>query len=75
LHVNGASDIDLSSAPSGPANPFLAINGLSNFKKLKSYADAELPITVKDDSTALTLQVPDQGSTPAPGGAPAVPAK
>ena len=64
LHVNGASDIDPASAPSGAADPMVTINGLLNFKKLKSYADADLPITVKGDSTGLSIQVPDATSTP-----------
>jgi hypothetical protein len=34
-------------------------------KTLKSHGAAELPVTVKGDSTGLVLQVPDQAPTPA----------
>jgi hypothetical protein len=68
LHVTGASDMDQTGAPGGSANPLAALAMLSQSKTLKSYGDAELPIDVKGDSTALTLQVPDASSAPsAPG--------
>jgi hypothetical protein len=62
LRATGASDMDQGSMPSGPANPLSALNMLSKSKMLKSYADADLPITVKGDSTGLNIQVPDQAS-------------
>jgi hypothetical protein len=68
LHAAGAADMEPGSAPSGPANPLSALGMLSQSKPLKSYGDGELPITVKGDSTGLSLQVPDAGSAPsAPG--------
>ena len=33
-------------------------------KVLKSYGDAEQPVTVKNDAAGLVLQVPDQAATP-----------
>jgi hypothetical protein len=54
--------MDQASMPSGPANPLSALSMLSKSKMLKSYADADLPITVKGDSTGLNIQVPDQAS-------------
>jgi hypothetical protein len=71
LHVTGASDMDQGSMPSGPANPLSALSMLSKSKVLKSYGDADLPISVKGDSTGLSLQVPDATSgqgTPGIGG-------
>lgn len=71
LHVSGASDMDQGSMPSGPANPLSALSMLSKSKVLKSYGDADLPISVKGDSTGLSLQVPDATSgqgTPGIGG-------
>ena len=38
-------------------------------KALKTYGTAEVPVTLKNDSTGLVLQVPDVSSTPAPGAA------
>jgi hypothetical protein len=77
LHVSGASDVDQDSAPavSAGAVSFSPMGLLSASKKLKSYGDAELPITLKGDSTGLILQVPDQGASPATAGASGVPAK
>jgi hypothetical protein len=66
LHA-AASDMDQSGSPGGPANPLSAFAMLSQSKTLKSYGEAELPITVKGDFTGLTLQVPD--ATAAPGAA------
>jgi len=34
-------------------------------KVLKSYGEADLPITLKSDATGLVLQVPDEAATPA----------
>jgi hypothetical protein len=69
LHAAGASDMDQGSMPGGPANPLSALAMLSQTKTLKSYGDAELPITVKGDSTGLSLQVPDAAAgTGGPGG-------
>jgi hypothetical protein len=62
LHSAGASDNDQGSASSGPANPLSALAMLSQSKTLKSYGDAELPITVKGDSTGLSIQVLDATS-------------
>jgi hypothetical protein len=31
---------------------------------LKSYGEAELPVTVKNDAAGLVLQVPDQAAAP-----------
>jgi 5-hydroxyisourate hydrolase-like protein (transthyretin family) len=75
LHTTGAADMDQASMPSGPANPLSALNMLSQSKTLKSYGEAELPITVKGDSTGLSLQVPDPGAAPAAAGAAGVPTK
>jgi hypothetical protein len=69
LHASGASDMDPASVPSGPANPLSAFNMLSQSKTLKSYADADLPITVKGDSTGLSIQVPDASTAPVTPGA------
>ncbi len=63
LHATGASDMEPGSMPIGPANPLSALNMLSQSKPLKSYGDADLPITVKGDSTGLSVQVPDAGSS------------
>ena len=63
LHATGASDMDQGSTPSGPANPLAALAMMAKSKTLKSYADADLPIAVKGDSTGLNIQVPDQAST------------
>jgi hypothetical protein len=75
LHATGASDMDQSTMPSGPANPLSALNMLSKSKVLKSYGDGDLPITVKGDSTGLSIQVPDAGSAPAASGGGGTPAK
>jgi len=69
LHAAGAADMEPGSAPSSPANPLSALGMLWRFKPLKSYGDAELPITVKGDSAGLSLQVPDAGSAPSAPGA------
>jgi len=65
LHATGALDMDPGSMPSGPANPLSALSMLGQSKALKSYGDADLPISVKGDSTGLSIQVPDQASAPA----------
>jgi hypothetical protein len=44
---------------------------MAHSKTLKSYGPTEMPITLKNDSTGLVLQVPDVSATPAPS-APAV---
>jgi hypothetical protein len=61
LHVSGAGDTD--SAGSADSGSDLA--RLMHTKVLKSYGDAELPVTVKNDAVGLVLQVPDQGAIPA----------
>jgi hypothetical protein len=43
-------------------------------KTLKTYGPAEMPITLKNDSTGLVLQVPDVSATPAQSPAPVAPA-
>jgi hypothetical protein len=35
-------------------------------KALKTYGLAEVPVTLKNDSTGLVLQVPDVSAAPAP---------
>lgn len=60
LRATGATDKDHGSAPAGPANPLSDM--LSQSKVLKTYGDAELLITVKGESTGLSLQVPDAKS-------------
>jgi hypothetical protein len=60
LHVSGAGDTD--SAGSADSGSDLA--RMMHTKILKSYGDAELPVTVKNDAVGLVLQVPDQGATP-----------
>ena len=75
LRAAGAADMDQSSAPGGPANPLSALAMMSKSKTLKSYGNAELPITLKGDSTSLILQVPDQSSSPAAAGGSGVPAR
>jgi hypothetical protein len=67
LRAMGASDVDQSGAPSGPANPLSTLNMLSQSKTLKSYGDADLPLIVKGDSTGLSLQVPDASAPKVPG--------
>jgi hypothetical protein len=62
LHAAGASDMDVSSSPGGPANPFSDLAMMSKSKTLKNYGEADLPITVKGDSTGLSIQVPDASS-------------
>jgi hypothetical protein len=38
---------------------------MAHGKTLKSYGPAEMPITLKNDSTGLVLQVPDVSAAPA----------
>jgi hypothetical protein len=61
LRVTTAADTD----KAGGENSGGDFARLLHSKTLKSYGPAELPITVKSDSTGLVLQVPDQGTTPA----------
>lgn len=72
LHVSGAGDTDSAGGDSGSD-----LARMMRSKVLKSYGDAELPVTVKNDAVGLVLQVPDQGATPAivpkPLGPPPVP--
>jgi hypothetical protein len=74
LHVSGAGDTD--SAGSGDSGSDLARLMRTNI--LKSYGEAELPVTVKNDAMGLVLQVPDQSTAPAaipkPPGPPPAPA-
>jgi hypothetical protein len=67
LRVTTASDTDKAGGDSG--SDFAR---MLSAKTLKSYGTAELPVTVKSDSTGLVLQVPDQGAVPAK---PAIPAQ
>ncbi|MGO9337444.1 MAG: hypothetical protein ACLPY1_08055 [Terracidiphilus sp.] len=60
LHVSGAGDTDSAGGDSGSD-----LVRMMHTKILKSYGDAELPVTVKNDAVGLVLQVPDQGATPA----------
>jgi hypothetical protein len=60
LLVTTASDTDKAGAESG--SDFAR---MLQAKTLKSYGPAELPVSVKGDSTGLVLQVPDQGAAPA----------
>ncbi len=61
LHVSGAGDTD----SAGGADSGSDLARMMHRKILKSYGDAELPVTVKNDAVGLVLQVPDQGTTPA----------
>jgi hypothetical protein len=75
LHVALASDTDQGAASSGPANPLSALAMMAQSKTLKTYGSADLPITVKGDSTGLSLQVPDVAAPPAAAGASGASAK
>ena len=61
LKAAGAADTDTA----GNADASNDMMRLMHSKVLKSYGDAELPVTVKSDAVGLVLQVPDQGATPA----------
>ena len=60
LKITGASDTD-SAGNSDSGNDLLR---MMHSKVLKSYGDAEQPVTVKNDAAGLVLQVPDQAATP-----------
>ena len=59
LHVSGAGDTDSAGGDSGSD-----LARMMRTKVLKSYGDAELPVTVKNDAVGLVLQVPEQGAAP-----------
>jgi hypothetical protein len=61
LKVASAADTD--SAGSADLGSDLA--RMMHTKVLKSYGEADLPITLKSDATGLVLQVPDEAATPA----------
>jgi hypothetical protein len=61
LKAAGAADTDTA----GNADAGNDLMRLMRSKVLKSYGDAELAVTVKNDAVGLVLQVPDQGATPA----------
>jgi hypothetical protein len=61
LRAAGAADTD-SAGGSDTGNDLMR---MMRAKTLKSYGEAELPLTLKNDATGLVLQVPDQGATPA----------
>jgi hypothetical protein len=58
LRVSSVADVELSGADS---NNLMMMH---HPKALKSYGNAELPVTVKDDATGLSLQVPDEQAAP-----------
>jgi len=60
LHVSGAGDTD----SAGTTDSGSDLARMMHTKILKSYGDAELPVTVKNDAVGLVLQVPDQGAAP-----------
>ena len=60
LKITGASDTD-SAGNSDSGNDLLR---MMHSKVLKSYGDAEQPVTVKNDAAGLVLQVPEQAATP-----------
>jgi hypothetical protein len=60
LKASGAGDTDKSGG-SDNANDLMR---MMHTKVLKSYGDAELPVTVKSDATGLVLQVPDPAAAP-----------
>ena len=62
LKVAGAADTD----SAGNADNTSDLLRMMHSKVLKSYGEAEQPVTVKNDAAALVLQVPDQAATPAP---------
>jgi hypothetical protein len=61
LQVAGAADTDTA----GSADAGNELMRMMNTKILKSYGEAELPFTLKSDTTSLVLQVPDLPATPA----------
>jgi len=67
VHVSGAADTDTA----GSSDAGNELMRMMNTKVLKSYGEAELPLTVKSDTAGLVLQVPDQGATPVAKPAPA----
>jgi hypothetical protein len=70
LKAAGAADTEKSADDSSAAFPAFMMHG----KTLKTYGPAEMPITLKNDSTGLVLQVPDVSATPAQSPAPVAPA-
>jgi hypothetical protein len=75
LRANLAADVDPDSAPAGGLSSFSALGLMSQQKKLKSYGEADLSITIKGDSTGLSIQVPDQGPAPNAAGSTGVPGR
>ena len=63
LKVTSAGDTE---GPAG-ADSGSDLARMMHSKVVKSYGAAELPVTVKSDTTGLVLQVPDQSATPAAG--------
>lgn len=72
LKSSGAGDSD----KSGGTDNGNDLMRMMRTKVLKSYGDAELPLTVKSDTTGLTLQLSDQAAAPnvVPGVVPGPPA-
>ena len=60
LKASGASDTDKAGGADG-GNDLLR---MMRTIVLKSYGDAEMPLTVKSDTPGLVLQVPDQAASP-----------
>jgi hypothetical protein len=60
VKAEGASDTDSAGSSDG-GNDLMR---LMRTKVLKSYGEADLPVTVKADVTGLSLQVPEQSSAP-----------
>jgi hypothetical protein len=61
LKVAGAADTDTA----GGSDPGSDLMRMMRAKTLKSYGEAELPLTLKNDAAGLVLQVPDQAAAPA----------
>jgi hypothetical protein len=61
LKTAGAADTDTA----GSADAGNDLMRMMHSKILKSYGEANVPITVKSDATGLVLQVPDQEAAPA----------
>jgi hypothetical protein len=64
LQVSGAADTERS-ANDDAGGDFAR---LLHAKAIKSYGQAEMPIVLRNDSTGLVLQVPDEKAAPAQGG-------
>lgn len=61
LKVGGAADTEKSGDEASSSFPAFMMHS----KTLKAYGPTEMPITLKNDSTGLVIQVPDISATPA----------